>query len=155
MEKFSFYWIFELPEAFTTRIHQKNVQNPLKKNPKNTAAGTKILPQKGKVRLFFPSPPPCGNLPYIHRWWLWPCMTMYIYLWPCMTIYDYIWLCMTMFDYVWQRMTMYDYEWDIWLYMTMYDYVWPCMTMYDKVWLYMGMYQYVWLCMIMNDYVWL
>ena len=60
-----FYCIFELTEAFTTRLHQKNVQKPSKK-AKNTAAGTNILPQKAKVLLFFPSPPPPGNLPFIH-----------------------------------------------------------------------------------------
>ena len=51
-----FYCIFELTEAFTTRLHQKNVQKPSKK-AKNTAAGTNILPKKVKVLLFFPSPP--------------------------------------------------------------------------------------------------
>ena len=45
-----FYCRFELPEAFTTRIHQKNVQKPSKK-AKNTAEGTNILPQKAKVLL--------------------------------------------------------------------------------------------------------
>ena len=56
-----------LNEAFTTRLHQKNMQKPSKK-AKNTAAGTNILPQKAKVLLFFPSPPIRGNLPYIHGW---------------------------------------------------------------------------------------
>ena len=46
-----FYCIYELPEDFTTGIHQKNVQKPSKK-VKNTAEGTNILPQKAKVLLF-------------------------------------------------------------------------------------------------------
>ena len=52
--KMDFYCNFELPEALTTRIKKKNLQNPSKK-AKNTAAGTNILPQKAKVLLF---PPP-------------------------------------------------------------------------------------------------
>ena len=48
--KIDFYCIFELTEAFTTRLHQKNVQKPSKK-AKNTAAGTNILPQKAEVLL--------------------------------------------------------------------------------------------------------
>ena len=46
-EKLIFYCIFELTEAFTTRLHQKNVQKPSKK-AKNTAACTNILPQRQK-----------------------------------------------------------------------------------------------------------
>ena len=64
--KLIFHYILELPEAFTTRIHKKNVQKPSKK-AKNTAAGTNILPKKAKVLLLFP-PPIHGNLPYIHGW---------------------------------------------------------------------------------------
>ena len=51
-EKLFFYCRFELPEAFTTRIHKKTCKNP-QKNTKNTAAGTNILPQKGKVLFAF------------------------------------------------------------------------------------------------------
>ena len=58
-----FYCRFELPEAFTTRIHQKNVQKPSKK-AKKTAAGTNILPQKSKSPII--PPPATGNLPFIH-----------------------------------------------------------------------------------------
>ena len=59
-----FYCIFELTEAFTTRLHQKNVQKPSKK-AKNTAAGTNILPQKAKVLLF---PPPCLRKLAFYTW---------------------------------------------------------------------------------------
>ena len=49
-----FYCIFDLPEAFTTRIHIQKCAKTLKKSQKK-AAGTVILPQKAKVLLF---PPP-------------------------------------------------------------------------------------------------
>ena len=53
-----FYCRFELPEAFTTRIHQKNVQKASKKAKKNSA-GTNFLPQKSKSPIF--SPPPIAE----------------------------------------------------------------------------------------------
>ena len=58
------YCIFELSEAYTTRIDQKTVQKPSKK-AKKAATGTNILPQKAKVQIFFPPPPNAVNVQYI------------------------------------------------------------------------------------------
>ena len=54
--------LFELSEAYTTRIPQKTVQKPLKTTEK-AVAGTNILPQNPKSADIFPLPPPlCGNV---------------------------------------------------------------------------------------------
>ena len=50
-----FYCRFELPEAFTTRIHQKNMQKPSKK-AKKTVQVPIFFPKKAKVLLLFPPP---------------------------------------------------------------------------------------------------
>ena len=54
--------LFELSEAYTTRIPQKTVQKPLKTTEK-AVAGTNILPQNPKSADIFPLPPHlCGNV---------------------------------------------------------------------------------------------
>ena len=49
--------LFELSEAYTTRIPQKTVQKPLK-STENAVAGTNILPQNPKSADI---PPPIGE----------------------------------------------------------------------------------------------
>ena len=49
--KLIFHYILELPEAFTTRIHKKNVQKPSKK-AKNTATKVLLFPPPSSSRKF-------------------------------------------------------------------------------------------------------
>ena len=60
--------LFELSEAYTTRIPQKTVQKPLKTTEK-AVAGTNILPQNPKSADI--SPPPlrkCRKYTGVHAW---------------------------------------------------------------------------------------
>ena len=63
--------LFELSEAYTTRIPQKTVQKPLKTTEK-TVAGTNILPQNPKSADIFPLPSPplrkCRKYTGVHAW---------------------------------------------------------------------------------------
>ena len=62
--------LFELSEAYTTRIPQKTVQKPLK-TTENAVAGTNILPQNPKSADIFPLPPPlwkCRKYTGVHAW---------------------------------------------------------------------------------------
>ena len=63
--KLKFYCIFELSEAYTTRIPQKTVQKPLK-TTENAVAGTNILPQNPKSA---DTSPPCtlGSRGRVHQ----------------------------------------------------------------------------------------
>ena len=56
--------LFELSEAYTTRIPQKTVQKPLKTTEK-AVAGTNILPQNPKSVDI--SPPPFAEMSKIYR----------------------------------------------------------------------------------------
>ena len=58
--------LFELSEAYTTRIPQKTVQKPLKTTEK-AVAGTNILPQNPKSADIFPLPPPFAEMSKIYR----------------------------------------------------------------------------------------
>ena len=55
--------LFELSEAYTTRIPQKTVQKPLKTTEK-AVAGTNILPQNPKIADI---PPPFAEMSKIYR----------------------------------------------------------------------------------------
>ena len=60
--------LFELSEAYTTRIPQKTVQKPLK-TTENAVAGTNILPQNPKSADIFPPPFPVReNVENIQGW---------------------------------------------------------------------------------------
>ena len=54
--------LFELSEAYTTRIPQKTVPKTLKNNRKCSSRYQYSSPKPQTCRYFFPSPPLCGNV---------------------------------------------------------------------------------------------